>query len=62
MRIGQKVTRWPVGFCERSEEGNKTPKPLKGTVIYIHPKGRFHTVEFELRGGKIRESFCGVGW
>lgn len=30
-------------------------------VVYIHPQGRYHTVEFELPGGKVRESFLGVG-
>ncbi len=31
--------------------------PMEGKVIYIHPQGRFYTVEFSLRGGKVRESF-----
>ena len=29
-------------------------------VVYIHPKGHYHTVEFELNGGHVRESFKGV--
>lgn len=36
---------------------------LAGTsrVTYIHPKGRFHMVEFETPGGALRECFLGVG-
>ena len=32
---------------------------VNGNVIYIHPKKRFFTVEFE--GTHIRESFCAYG-
>lgn len=48
MKIGQKVTRYPVSFSE--PDGKKGQKPMTGTVVYIHPLGRFHIVEFELRG------------
>lgn len=53
MKIGQKVTRYPVSFSE--PDGKKGQKPMTGTVVYIHPLGRFHIVEFELRGGKVQE-------
>lgn len=33
---------------------------MTGTVVYIHPLGRFHIVEFELWGGKVQESFLGT--
>ena len=29
----------------------------EGTVIYIHPKGRFFRAEFQLPGGVVREAF-----
>ncbi len=29
----------------------------RGVVVYIHPRNRFFTAEFELPGGKVRESF-----
>ena len=29
----------------------------EGTVVYIHPKGRFYTLEFNLPTGSFRESF-----
>ena len=60
VRLGQRVKRYPVGFGER-ENGGQTPKKAQyGTVVYIHPKGRFHVVEFAVRCGVIRESFKGV--
>lgn len=58
VKIGQKVTRYPVSFSE--PDGKKGQKPMTGTVVYIHPLGRFHIVEFELRGGKVQESFQGA--
>ena len=58
MKIGQKVTRYPVSFSE--PDGKEGQKPVTGTVVYIHPLGRFHIVEFELRGGKVQESFQGT--
>lgn len=35
------------------------PRPLTGTVVYIHPAGRYCVLEFEVgtRGERIRESF-----
>lgn len=35
--------------------------PYKGTVIYVHPEGRFYRAEFELPGGKVREAFSLYG-
>ena len=31
-----------------------------GTVVYVHPAGRFYTVEFEFPCGRFRESFTEV--
>lgn len=58
MKIGDIVTRRPVTFYE--ELVGKTRPTMKGRVVYIHPKGRYHTVEFQLRDGVLRESFLGV--
>lgn len=64
LRIGQKVTRSPktIGVMDDGNFSSKlVTKPLRGVVVYIHPKGRFHVVEFEnLKGEKIRETFDGV--
>lgn len=32
-------------------------RTAKGHVVYIHPKGRFYTVEFQLANGAIRETY-----
>ena len=39
---------------------SKEPKLMEGRVVYIHPRGRFHTVEFPTMGGPVRESFAGI--
>ena len=59
VRVGDTVTRAPYGLL--SDKGDKTVKYLRGTVIYVHPLGRFHTVEFKnVFGDSYRESFSGV--
>lgn len=60
MRIGQKVQRYPETIYEHDSKKNAPKRPMTGRVVYIHPKGRFHIVEFELRGGRVQESFQGV--
>ena len=32
-----------------------------GTVVYIHPAGRFYIAELDLPGGKVREAFPMTG-
>lgn len=59
MKVGDKVSRRPVSFGER--EDRLAPRPvMTGRIVYIHPKGRFHIVEFDTPGGPIRESFHGT--
>ena len=53
--------RKPVTFIRFDEEQEKhTGTAMRGKVVYVHPKGRFHTVEFMTGCGAIRESFQGV--
>lgn len=63
IKVGDKVIRVPQ-FGEMPKGSSTTVlrrTPMRGTVVYIHPKGRFHVVEFENeRGQKLRESFMGV--
>lgn len=54
LHVGDIVQRKPETF---SEDGTKNAGMMQGTVVYIHPQGRFHVVEF-LSG--VRESFVGV--
>lgn len=57
VRVGDLVIRCPVSF---SDTEAKHAGPMRGRVVYVHPQGRFHVVEFALRGGPVRESFAGV--
>lgn len=42
------------------DNGHRVGGKMEGTVVYIHPKGRFHVVQFNFPGGSFRESFGGV--
>lgn len=52
--------RLPETFTDSGEDKRSLRRPVAGRVVYIHPKGYYHTVEFELNGGHVRESFKGV--
>lgn len=61
MKVGDKVTRYPQTLCESVDGERKgSIRAMRGRVVYVHLRGRFHTVEFETRGGPVRESFLGV--
>lgn len=57
VQIGDIVVRRPVTF---SDNENKTAHVMRGRVVYVHPKGRFHVVEFGEGKRTVRESFAGV--
>lgn len=59
VKIGDVVKRKPLSFYMTAEEA-KAGSTRTGTVVYVHPFGHYHTVEFDTRGGPIRESFHGV--
>jgi hypothetical protein len=52
--------RTPQTFYEADAKGKAEHRPMWGRVVYIHPRGLFHTVEFQTRGGAVKESFQGV--
>lgn len=54
VRVGDVVYRQPISF---SDSEAKNARTMRGTVVYVHPAGRFHVVEFE-KG--VKESFAGV--
>lgn len=54
VRVGDVVYRKPISF---SDSDAKNAQTMCGTVVWVHPAGRFHVVEFE-KG--VRESFMGV--
>lgn len=60
MKVGDIVKRRPITFRPSFENPSLPAKIMKGEIVYIHPQGRYHVVEFDTPGGKIRESFLGV--
>lgn len=50
MQVGDQKT-------EEISFGDGAKRTATGTVVYIHPKRAFYIVEFELPGGKVRESY-----
>lgn len=57
VQLGERVRRIPGTL---SCTVDRSARPMEGKVVYIHPKGRFHTVEFQTMGGPVRESFMGL--
>ena len=57
---GDRVSRIP-GTHSQVERKATPPVPLTGTVVYVHPEGRYHVVEFSSPKGlnSWRESFRG---
>lgn len=56
MQLGDKITQIvgynPYGLSVVQDI------PMTGEVVYIHPRGRFYTLEFTCENGmKFRESF-----
>lgn len=60
LEVGAEVVRTPQTFYETDTKGKAERRPVRGRVVYIHPRGLFHTVEFQTRGGAVKESFQGV--
>lgn len=60
VRVGEKVRRVSEILYQQDDENRSVRRPMVGKVTYVHPKRRFHEVEFELRGGLVRECFQGV--
>ena len=53
------MVRTPETIFEEAH-GKAIRRPMRGRVDYIHPRGRFHIVAFEVRGKTIKETFQGV--
>lgn len=54
MKVGEVYIVKPE--CAIPTKTNENP-PMKGTVIWVHPKERFAVLEFEGVSGKPRECF-----
>lgn len=58
VQLGDIVIRYPITFSNLPDA--KRAGPMKGRVVYIHPKGRFHVVEFGEGRCAVREGFWGI--
>lgn len=58
VKVGDVVLRRPITFFDRDSDPRSGL--TKGKVVYVHPKGRFHVVEFGEGRRAVRESFAGV--
>lgn len=54
MQIGE---RYRVSLDSTTPDTKGTKHPLKGEVVYVHPRGRYATLEFQGVHGKFRECF-----
>lgn len=57
MEVGQFVVRHPITCMSQFEQFPNLAKPMWGKIVYVHPQGRYHTVEFMVNGYTFRESF-----
>lgn len=60
MKVGETVMREIETWWEPHDRGRSPRRRIPGRVVYIHPEGRYHVVEFDVRGVKIRESYRGT--
>lgn len=58
VQVGDIVIRKPITFADKD---SKNAGPMRGRVVWVHPLGRFHVVEFGEGRRAVRESFMGVG-
>lgn len=62
VQIGARVKRRSEKINgDTHEHGRLASREIEGVIVYIHPRGRYHMVEYDLpRGKKLRECFAGV--
>lgn len=56
VQVGDIVTRRPITLAGV----DVTARSMQGRVVWVHPLGRFHVVEFGKGKQAVRESFMGV--
>ncbi len=57
VQVGDIVIREPITFADTDR---KNANIMQGRVVWIHPLGRFHVVEFGEGQRAVRESFMEV--
>ena len=59
LKVGQIVKR-PVPVLKEPGAVSTVIRHMKGEVIFVSSKGRFHTVEFNYGLGKLKFTYDGV--
>lgn len=59
LKVGQRVKRI-VAVQDDPCKVSVSLRKMEGEVVFVHSKGRFHTVEFDYGRGKLRFSFDGA--
>ena len=59
LKVGQRVKRI-VAVQDDPRKVSVSLQKMEGEVVFVHSKGRFHTVEFDYGRGKLRYSFDGA--
>ena len=60
LRLGDKVQKninWTDDEPSKRGAPKKNRETAEGTVVYIHPRRRYYTLEFAFSGGKYRECY-----
>lgn len=57
VQVGDQVVRRTFVLTGLS---NRLSQTLGGTVVWVHPRGRYHLVEFQTDGGAVLECFPGT--
>ena len=56
LRVGARCKKY-ICYGVDNHNGNCKDVPIQGRIVYVHPKGRYYTVEFPMPRGNIRESY-----
>ena len=59
MKIGDKVKKRICFNASKDGAGSVHEEAVlrEGTVVYVHPQGRFYVAEFQFRSGCVKESY-----
>lgn len=57
MQIGDRVRETVSTFPASGSNSGELSEKVTGTVVFIHSKERFYTVEFRFPKGSFRESY-----
>ena len=55
IHVGDSISIKP--FIYFHKDGQSLNKHVRGKVVYVNKRHRYFTVEYQLAGGRLRESF-----